>query len=195
MPLVGLTVLPLLLGWPPLVTPAHVVLTQMVIDPMCSFAFEAAPASASLMQRPPRPAAEGLLAGASLWRALAMGLVLLAALMGAMVLARGIGPALALDGTIDQQRTLVMSMLLAGNLGLVALYLTEGWTRPDWGSAAAAIYGLAATTAVAFWTLGLQWSAWSALLQLKPAPTGVLLGACAFTLALLVEAQRGLLKR
>ena len=39
-PIAGLALLPLLFGLPPLMLPAHVVLTEMVIDPVCSLAFE-----------------------------------------------------------------------------------------------------------------------------------------------------------
>lgn len=41
-PIAGLALLPLWLGLPPLLLPAHVVLTQLVIDPVCSLAFEGA---------------------------------------------------------------------------------------------------------------------------------------------------------
>jgi Ca2+-transporting ATPase len=54
-PVAGLALLPLLLGVPPLMLPVHVVLTEMVIDPMCSLAFEGAPEAPDLMDRPPAP--------------------------------------------------------------------------------------------------------------------------------------------
>ena len=53
-PIAGLALLPLLFGLPPLLLPAHVVLTEMVIDPVCSLAFEGAPEDPRVMQRPPR---------------------------------------------------------------------------------------------------------------------------------------------
>ncbi|HJV59538.1 MAG TPA: HAD-IC family P-type ATPase, partial [Albitalea sp.] len=39
-PIAGLALLPVLVGLPPLMWPVHVVLTEMVIDPVCSLAFE-----------------------------------------------------------------------------------------------------------------------------------------------------------
>ena len=60
-PIAGLALLPVLFGLPPLLLPAHVVLTEMVVDPVCSFAFEAVPERPGLMQRPPRPRATVLI--------------------------------------------------------------------------------------------------------------------------------------
>ena len=190
-PLAGLAVLPLLLGWPPLMTPAHVVLTEMLIDPMCSLAFEAAPAQSTVMRRPPRPASQGLLDGPALVHALALGLLLLAALMALGFVARSLMP----GGSAEQLRTLVMTGLLAGNLTLVALPLTHGWTRADLRGPAARVFGVAGSVAIGLWVLSLQWSALGGLLQLQPLPGDVLLGAAAGTVALLVGVDRWCCRR
>jgi len=55
-PIAGLAMLPLLLDWPFVLTPVHIVFLELIIDPACSIAFEAEPAEADLMQRPPRHA-------------------------------------------------------------------------------------------------------------------------------------------
>ena len=54
-PIIVLTFLPVLLGWPMLLMPVHVLCLQLVIDPACSLVFEAQPAEPGLMQVPPRP--------------------------------------------------------------------------------------------------------------------------------------------
>jgi Ca2+-transporting ATPase len=97
--------------------------------------------------------------------------------------------------SIDQQRTWVMSTLLAGNLSLAALQLSEGWEGPDWRSTAAQVYGAASACALVFWLLALQWSPLSALLQLQPVPLQPLCTACALVVGMLALAQRWLLKR
>jgi Ca2+-transporting ATPase len=61
-PIATLALLPWLGGLPVLLWPVHIALLQMVIDPVCSIAFEAEPAAADLMQRPPRSPTSGLLA-------------------------------------------------------------------------------------------------------------------------------------
>jgi Ca2+-transporting ATPase len=65
--------LPLLFGLPPLMLPAHVVLTEMVIDPVCSLAFEGAPEDPRVMQRPPRRSDEGIVGWPMLWQGLVQG--------------------------------------------------------------------------------------------------------------------------
>lgn len=184
--LAGLAVLPLLLGWPPLMTPAHVVLTEMLIDPMCSLAFEAAPPSAGVMKRPPRPASSGLLDKAYGWRSAGMGLLLLGLLMGLVAWAQLQQPHWA----VEQQRALVMTGLLAGNLSLVALALARGWQWADWSGAAARVLGVAGAAAVGLWVLSLQWPALGRLLQVQPVEPAVLMATAALIAGLLILAHR-----
>ena len=58
-PIAGLALLPLLFGWPFLLTPVHIVFLELVIDPACSIVFEAEPAERDVMRRPPRRAEAG----------------------------------------------------------------------------------------------------------------------------------------
>ena len=81
-PIAGLAVAPLLAGWPPLLMPMHVVLLELVIDPVCALAFEAAPGEAAAMKRPPRKPDEPLfgrrqIAGAAMTGAILLGVLLL----------------------------------------------------------------------------------------------------------------------
>jgi Ca2+-transporting ATPase len=143
--------LPLLFGLPPLMLPAHVVLTEMVIDPVCSLAFEGAPEDPRVMQRPPRRSDEGIVGWPMLWQGLVQGGCLLAATMAIYVLALQAGR----DG--DIARTLAVIGLTVGNLLLVAVNATAGvgWralfaasARAFWGVAAAASVALAVAVAV-----------------------------------------------
>ncbi len=150
-PIAGLALLPVLFGLPPLLLPAHVVLTEMVIDPVCSLAFEGAPEDPRLMQRPPRRASAGLLGRSLLTRGLTQGAWLLAATLAVY--------ALALHGGRSEEvaRTLAVLGLTAGNLLLVAVNASSGlgWrallapgTRAFWWVAAAATAALALALAV-----------------------------------------------
>jgi Ca2+-transporting ATPase len=53
-PIAGLALLPLALGWPMVLTPVHIAFLEMVIDPMCSIVFEAEKEEDDVMRRPPR---------------------------------------------------------------------------------------------------------------------------------------------
>ena len=119
-PIVGLALLPLLFGLPPLMLPAHVVLTEMVIDPACSLAFEGAPEDPRVMQRPPRGPGEGIVGWPMLWQGLLQGGSLLAATLWIYTAALGA------DRPVDVARTLAIIGLTAGNLMLVAVNASVG---------------------------------------------------------------------
>ncbi len=53
-PIAGLALLPLLTGMPLLLGPIHIAFLEMIIDPVCSLAFEAEKDERNVMARPPR---------------------------------------------------------------------------------------------------------------------------------------------
>jgi len=59
-PVAGLALLPLAFGLPIIFTPVHIAFLEMIIDPVCSLAFEAETEEKDVMDRPPRPPAEPL---------------------------------------------------------------------------------------------------------------------------------------
>jgi Ca2+-transporting ATPase len=111
-PIAGLALLPLVFGLPPLLLPAHVVLTEMVVDPVCSFAFEGVAEDPAIMRRPPRPPREALLGHGTLARGLVEGVVLLAAALALYAMALR-----SMDAM--QARTVAVVALMVGNLTLV----------------------------------------------------------------------------
>lgn len=150
-PIAGLSLLPLLMGLPPLMLPAHVVITEMVVDPVCSLAFEGAPEDPHGMQRPPRRRDEGLVGWPMLRQGLLQGAVLLAVTLAVYALALRAGR------STEVARTLAVLGLTLGNLGLVAVNLTAGlgWralvapgTRAFWAVAAVAAAALGAALAL-----------------------------------------------
>ncbi len=82
-PIAGMALLPVLLGWPALLYPMHIAFLQLIIDPVCSLAFESEPAEADLMRRPPRDAKAQLFGGATLGMALLQGVGVLLIVIGA----------------------------------------------------------------------------------------------------------------
>ena len=112
-PIVGLSLIPLLLGWAPVFAPVHIVFLEMIINPACSVAFEAEPAEPNVMQRPPRPTKEALFGQRVLILSLIQGLfVLLATLLV-------LGYALHLGASDELARALTFSTVVIGNLGLI----------------------------------------------------------------------------
>ncbi len=90
-PIVGLSLLPVLLGWPMLLMPVHILFLQLIIDPACSVVFEAEPLEADAMQARPRSPDARLFDRAVIARGLWQGgglLLLLLGLLRAGALAR-----------------------------------------------------------------------------------------------------------
>lgn len=112
-PIIGLSLVPLLLGWPPMFAPVHIVFLEMIINPACSIAFEAEPADSNVMQRPPRPPKEPLFGQNVFMISLLQGTFLL--LMSLMVM----GYALHHGLTEEAARALTFTTLVTGNLGLI----------------------------------------------------------------------------
>ena len=75
MPVVGLSILPVVFGLPLLLTPLHIAFLELVIDPACSIVFEAERNDATLMQQPPRRADEPFLALRDAMQAISYGVL------------------------------------------------------------------------------------------------------------------------
>jgi P-type Ca2+ transporter type 2C len=112
-PIVGLSLLPVLFGMPLVLVPLHIAFLELVIDPACSVVFEAQTQDAALMEEPPRPRNQPLLSGARMAQGLLQGGVLTLALVGlyAGLLAQGMQS--------DQARSFVFVMLVTANAALI----------------------------------------------------------------------------
>ncbi len=114
-PIAGLALLPLLFGLPFMLSPIHIAFLEMVIDPVCSIAFEAEPEERDLMQRPPRAADSRLLSPSMMTFSLLQGGLALVALAGVLVV--GIGR----DMPTDELRALMFTSLVLINVGLIVV--------------------------------------------------------------------------
>jgi P-type Ca2+ transporter type 2C len=112
-PIAGLSLIPLLLGWPPVFAPVHIVFLEMIINPACSIAFEAEPAEHGIMQRPPRNPQEPLFGAGTLLLSLAQGAFVLFSTLVVL------GYALHNGTSETEARALTFSTLVIGNLGLI----------------------------------------------------------------------------
>ena len=120
-PIVGLSLIPLLLGWPAVFAPVHIVFLEMIINPACSIAFEAEPADRNIMQRPPRNPQEPLFGKYTLLISLAQGLIVLLATF--IVLSY----ALYTGASAEAARALTFTTVVIGNLGLILV--NRSWHR------------------------------------------------------------------
>ena len=114
-PIAGLALLPLLFGLPFMLSPIHIAFLEMVIDPVCSIAFEAEAEERDLMQRPPRAADSRLLSTPMMIFSLLQGALAVVAL--AVVLLVGIGR----DMPTEELRALMFTSLVLINVGLIVV--------------------------------------------------------------------------
>jgi len=123
-PIAGLALLPLLLDWPLVLTPVHIVFLELIIDPACSIAFEAEPEEADVMGRPPRNSNAPLFGMGQILFSLFEGLVGLLAVLSVFgfSLYRGYGEA--------EVRTLTFATLVIAMLGLIIV--NRSWSQNFW---------------------------------------------------------------
>lgn len=113
LPIAGLTLFPLMLGWPLILSPMHIVFLEMVINPACSIVFEAESEENNIMNRPPRDPNQPLFGGWTLALSIMQGLSVLLIVLAVygIALHRGQGEA--------ESRTLAFATLVIANLGLI----------------------------------------------------------------------------
>jgi len=112
-PIAGMSLIPVLLEWPLVLLPVHVVFLELIIDPACSVVFEAEPEEADVMRRPPRDPKKPLFSRRSLALSFLQGFVVLAIVLAvyAISLFRGQGE--------EEARALTYTTLIVANLGLI----------------------------------------------------------------------------
>jgi Ca2+-transporting ATPase len=105
--------IPVFVGWPPLLAPVHIIFLELIINPVCSIVFENEPERANLMRLPPRRTGARLLSNRALGQAAVAGALAAMLVLGlyAGLLTRGHDLAFA--------RTLSFMALVACNVALI----------------------------------------------------------------------------
>ncbi|HEX6237901.1 MAG TPA: HAD-IC family P-type ATPase, partial [Acidimicrobiales bacterium] len=147
--LLGALVVPLL-DRPLLLLPVHLVMLELLLHPVVSLVFQAEPADADVMDRPPRPVGDALRLRA-MWRAYAVGGVLALGVVVAYLVALGVG------WPVEEARGLgFVTLLVSQPLLLLGMRSPD---RPLWRSGrpwtrtlgvVLPVLGLVAVAAVAF---------------------------------------------
>ncbi|MEQ1782714.1 MAG: cation-translocating P-type ATPase [Hyphomonadaceae bacterium] len=184
-PIAGVALLPILFGMPPLLYPMHVVMLELIIDPVCSLVFESEPSDRSAMLRPPRSIKEPLFGRPQMILAAIQGAVLLAAVLGMYVWALNSGLP---EG---QARAAGFIVLVISNLVLALADASESATRlfdprhtVFWGIGAMAVVVLIGTLSVPFL---------SQIFRVEAPDTGVLVISA--TIAVIAGGWYGLARR
>lgn len=112
-PIAGMSLIPILLKWPLVLMPVHVVFLELIIDPACSIVFEAEAEEHNVMKRPPRNPLEPLFSRRIIVLSLLQGVSVLLIILAVywISLYRGQGE--------SEARALSFTTLIIANLGLI----------------------------------------------------------------------------
>ena len=112
-PIAGMSLIPVLFGWPLVLMPVHILFLELIIDPACSTIFEAEEAEKDLMQRPPRKSGEPLFSLRSVGVSVMEGLSVLAVVLAVFWISW------TLERSADESRALSYTTLIVANLALI----------------------------------------------------------------------------
>jgi P-type Ca2+ transporter type 2C len=120
-PIAGMSLIPVILGWPLVLLPIHIAFLHLIIDPACTVVFEAEPAESNIMRRPPRNPKESLFSRRTLQLALLQGISVLVVLVAVFAIAYYSG-----NGEFDA-RALAFTTLIISNLAMILT--NRSWSR------------------------------------------------------------------
>jgi Ca2+-transporting ATPase len=143
-PIIGVSMLPVMFGLPLVLAPLHIAFLELVIDPACSIVFEAEQGgNVDLMQQAPRSAGESLIDSSHAFQAVLQGLWVVLLVMGlyAWLLAQG--------AATDVARTASFVAMVTANAALIFPTRSRrgGWRSLFSGLSATPLWVLSATLA------------------------------------------------
>ena len=120
-PIAGMSLIPVLLKWPLVLLPVHIVFLELIIDPACSIVFEAEKEEKNVMTKPPRNPEKPLFGRRTIALSLLQGFVVLFIVLIIYMLALYQG-----KGEMEA-RALAFTTLIIANIGLI--FTNRSWTR------------------------------------------------------------------
>ena len=120
-PIAGMSLIPVMFGWPLVLLPIHIAFLHLIIDPACTVVFEAEPAESDIMRRPPRNPKEPLFSRRTLRLALLQGTSVLVVLVIVFAIAYSNG------NSEFNARALAFTTLIISNLAMILT--NRSWSR------------------------------------------------------------------
>jgi len=138
-PIIGMSLLPVLFHWPLVLFPVHIVFLELIIDPACSIIFEAEKAEPNVMKRPPRSLKEPIFDKKMIGLSILQGIVVLGIVLSVYLIA------LNLNQGEDSARALCFTTLIVANLALIL-------TNRSWSSTI--IENIRSPNSALWWVIG-----------------------------------------
>lgn len=120
-PIAGMATIPVVLGLPVVLMPAHIAFLELIIDPACSTVFEAEHAESTIMERPPRSINARVFSRSLFTVSVLQGLSVLCVVLFMYFGARFLGR------NDDEVRTITFITMVSAYLMLIAVNLS--WTN------------------------------------------------------------------
>jgi P-type Ca2+ transporter type 2C len=120
-PIAGMSIIPLLLGLPPVLLPAHIAFLELIIDPACSVVFESEKEEEGIMKRPPRDMKVPMFPITTIILSLFQGCIVLGIVLIVYLYVLSLGKGQ------DEARTITFVSIVIANLGLIITNLS--WSR------------------------------------------------------------------
>lgn len=118
-PIIGLTLIPaIFLEIPILLMPLHIVFMELIIDPVCSIAFESEQEERGIMERPPRKSEEKFFGSKKILTSVGEGFMLLVLVIVVYALSKNEGH------SENEIRAIAFSSLIIGNIFLILTSLS-----------------------------------------------------------------------
>jgi Ca2+-transporting ATPase len=111
-PIAGLSLIPVLMRWPLILSPVHIVFLELIIDPACTLIFEADKEERDVMERRPRSIQAKLFDGRTLLNCFFQGGLTLAVTLAVYLFVRR-------DHSDEAARALAFLTLVVCNLGMI----------------------------------------------------------------------------
>ncbi len=120
-PVVGISLIPILLGWPLVLFPVHIVFLELIIDPASTIVFEAEGEEKGIMTRPAKKSKDHLFNARMLFFSLLQGIISFAT---SLFVFKG---ALDFGHAEGQARAMAFAVLVISNLSLILT--NRSWTQ------------------------------------------------------------------
>ncbi len=120
-PIAGISLIPVLFGWPLILMPVHIAFLELIIDPSSSVVFEAEAEETDVMKRRPRRFEERLFNRRTFGISILQGGIVLAIVLAIFIISMHMGQSEA------ESRALTFTTLIIANLGLILT--NRSWSR------------------------------------------------------------------
>ena len=120
-PIAGMSLVPVLLKWPLVLLPVHIVFLELIIDPVCSIVFEAEKEEKDIMKKPPRNPEQPLFGRTTIGLSLLQGFMVFFIVLVVYIVA------LYLNKGDAEARALAFTTLVIANIGLI--FTNRSWSR------------------------------------------------------------------